>query len=247
MFKTVAFKIEAEFWRQRLRQYPVLMLCLILLAFLGVLAWGFFPGYGMEAADAATAVDAAAGSESTLIRWHFYAASDSEGDQLLKIAVKEAVMAEAEQLFSEAETMTDCRRLLAANLPRLYETACRTLAAEEAALAGEGSGDGSGPMPDNCRQIQVYYEPRYFSSRQLTEGSLPAGVYETVAFVLGEGEGSNWWCLLYPPLSPGQKVVFASVPQSRITQKAQQKYDGKYDRLPVQCKLKIWEILSREK
>lgn len=296
MFKSAVFRIEMEFWRQRLGRYPILALCTIPLAVLGILTCGFFSGhsaydgydiYGGEASVAASA------DQGSLIRWHFYAASDSEEDQFLKIAVKEAVMAEAEELFAEAKTMDDCRRILAANLPRLYETACRV-------LAGTDSPDQGNANP---QQVQVYYEPRYFSARQLTEGQLSAGVYETVAFVLGEGQGGNWWCLLYPPLSPGQKVVFTPVPQSRITQRAQQKYDGKHDlnpgaepdqqssresgqeqnresdkeqakvsepktngeavrearesgngsdrqssaeRLPVQCKLKIWEILRRE-
>ncbi len=264
MFKYTVFRIEMEFWRQRLGRYPVLALCMIPLAVLGILTCSFFTGhsaydgYGICGGEAS---EAASADQVSLIRWHFYAASDSEEDQLLKIAVKEAVMAEAEELFAEAKTMEDCRRILAANLPRLYETACRALAAEAGPLTGERSAgarpaqsnvsssqaaesraDGcqaagaSTDSPDqgqaNPQQIQVYYEPRYFSARQLAEGQLSAGVYETVAFVLGEGQGANWWCLLYPPLSPGQKVVFTPVPQSRITQRAQQKFDGKHDLNP---------------
>ena len=30
--------------------------------------------------------------------------------------------------------------------------------------------------------------------------SLPAGVYEALRIVIGEGEGQNWWCVLFPPL-----------------------------------------------
>lgn len=310
-----------EFWRQRLGRYPVLALCMIPLAVLGILTCSFFTGhsaYDGYSICGGEALEAASADQGSLIRWHFYAASDSEEDQLLKIAVKEAVMAEAGELFAEAKTMADCRRILAANLSRLYETACRALTAEEGALAeehsagaraigpssdgyqaAESSADGleavraSTDSPDqgkeNSQHIQVYYGPRYFSTRQLAEGQLSGGVYETVTFVLGEGQGENWWCLLYPPLSPGQKVVFTPVPQSRITQRAQQKYDGKHDlnleadqesdresaqvsgpktngeavrearesgngsdrqssaeRLPVHCKLKIWEILRRE-
>ena len=30
--------------------------------------------------------------------------------------------------------------------------------------------------------------------------SLPAGEYEAVRVVIGEGCGENWWCVLFPPL-----------------------------------------------
>src|SRR5699024_8040113 len=28
----------------------------------------------------------------------------------------------------------------------------------------------------------------------------PAGDYEAVLITIGKGEGSNWWCVLFPPL-----------------------------------------------
>jgi stage II sporulation protein R len=268
-------KRKAGLWRRAPGEHPACFLCLIPFALVGLLAAGFLPGHSLY--DMAKGTPDSAAGQSPLIRWHFYAASDSEEDQLLKIAVKEAVMAEAGELLAGAETMADCRRLLAAGLPHLYETACRTLAAAETYFPEAGQ---RGRAPE---QIQVYYEPRYFSARQLARGHLPAGVYETVSIVLDKGEGANWWCLLYPPLAPGQKVVFAAVPQARITQNAQERYDAQQnlnqkparkpakdtetnperqtpqvttrnterepgqtaERLPVQCKLKILELLSK--
>jgi stage II sporulation protein R len=29
---------------------------------------------------------------------------------------------------------------------------------------------------------------------------LPAGHYQALRVVIGKGEGSNWWCVLFPPL-----------------------------------------------
>ena len=29
---------------------------------------------------------------------------------------------------------------------------------------------------------------------------LPAGKYEAVRVLIGQGEGKNWWCVLFPPL-----------------------------------------------
>jgi len=39
-----------------------------------------------------------------------------------------------------------------------------------------------------------------FPTRAYYETVLPAGSYRAVRVVLGEGEGANWWCVLFPPL-----------------------------------------------
>ena len=40
----------------------------------------------------------------------------------------------------------------------------------------------------------------YFTTRQYGDLSLPAGNYDAVRILLGDGGGKNWWCVLYPPL-----------------------------------------------
>ena len=30
--------------------------------------------------------------------------------------------------------------------------------------------------------------------------TLPEGSYDALTIVLGNGEGENWWCVMYPPL-----------------------------------------------
>jgi stage II sporulation protein R len=30
--------------------------------------------------------------------------------------------------------------------------------------------------------------------------SLPAGTYEAMRVIIGDGKGSNWWCVLFPPM-----------------------------------------------
>jgi len=39
-----------------------------------------------------------------------------------------------------------------------------------------------------------------FPARSYGELILPAGQYEAVRIVIGNGEGANWWCVLFPPL-----------------------------------------------
>ena len=32
---------------------------------------------------------------------------------------------------------------------------------------------------------------------------MPAGTYHSLRVTIGEGQGQNWWCVLFPPLCAG--------------------------------------------
>ena len=60
----------------------------------------------------------------------------------------------------------------------------------------------------NYKAIAKYGE-FYFPTKKYKNVTLPCGKYNSVRIVLGEGEGQNWWCVLYPPmcLSEGEVVL----------------------------------------
>ena len=37
-----------------------------------------------------------------------------------------------------------------------------------------------------------------FATRVYDTFTLPAGLYESLRIVIGEGEGQNWWCVMFP-------------------------------------------------
>ncbi len=49
-------------------------------------------------------------------------------------------------------------------------------------------------------QARVMNGKYYFPTKTYQNISLPAGEYEAIRIVLGEGGGENWWCVMYPPL-----------------------------------------------
>lgn len=53
----------------------------------------------------------------------------------------------------------------------------------------------------------------YFPRRTYGDTTLPEGEYKALKIVLGRGEGSNWWCVLLPPLC----LEKASVDQTKNT------------------------------
>ena len=50
------------------------------------------------------------------------------------------------------------------------------------------------------RQVTVSLGTELYPSREYEGFTLPAGRYESLRVVLGEGEGHNWWCVIFPSL-----------------------------------------------
>ena len=48
--------------------------------------------------------------------------------------------------------------------------------------------------------MTVTLSEEFYPTREYDGFSLPAGNYTSLRVVLGEGEGHNWWCVVYPPL-----------------------------------------------
>lgn len=47
---------------------------------------------------------------------------------------------------------------------------------------------------------QLVYGPNYFPRKMYKKVLYPEGQYQSLVITLGQGRGSNWWCVLFPPL-----------------------------------------------
>lgn len=119
-----------------------------------------------------------------LVRLHVVAASDSREDQAVKLRVRDAVLAEASPWLKEAGSREEALALLAEHLPELARIGAET--------AGEGV-----PVTASLE------EDTWFPTKEYTDFALPAGRYTALRITLGEGEGRNWWCVVFPPLCLG--------------------------------------------
>lgn len=130
-----------------------------------------------------------------LIRLHVVANSDSEEDQRIKLQVRDAVTASLQKSLAEAADVEQARAYLQENLPKIQEVA-------NAALAKAGF-DGEAVVT-LCREA--------FATRYYDTFTLPAGVYEALRITIGQGEGHNWWCVVFPSLCiPATTSGFADV------------------------------------
>ena len=118
-----------------------------------------------------------------VLRLHILANSDSEADQQLKLKVRDAVVAEAADLFEKEHDAGEALAAAQEKLPQL-------VAAAQQVVYDEGY----------TYTVEACLCHMYFTTRQYETVSLPAGMYDAVRFTIGEGAGHNWWCVVYPPM-----------------------------------------------
>ena len=119
----------------------------------------------------------------TVVRLHVLANSDSEEDQALKLAVRDAVLDTAAPYLEGCRTQAEAVEVLTARLPELE-------AAAVAVIAAEGYG----------YPVTVLLGEEDYPTRTYESCAFPAGTYVSLRILIGEGEGQNWWCCLFPPL-----------------------------------------------
>ena len=50
------------------------------------------------------------------------------------------------------------------------------------------------------KDFHINYGKNYFPEKKYNNVLYKAGEYESLVITLGEGEGENFWCVLFPPL-----------------------------------------------
>ena len=108
------------------------------------------------------------------LRLHVRAAGDSWQDLQVKYQVRDAILEQAGALFAPAASEGEAAALAAQSLPALQ------IAAQQAASRAGAH------YPVTGRRYEGF--------------QLPAGQYQALRVELGQAEGRNWWCVLYPGL-----------------------------------------------
>lgn len=120
---------------------------------------------------------------SGLIRFHVVANSDRESDQNIKLQVRDAVLAGIREDLRSIGDIETAKAYIRENLPKIQTVANDTL---------QRLGVDQQALVSFCREA--------FDIRHYDTFSLPAGVYDSLRIVIGEGAGHNWWCVAFPTL-----------------------------------------------
>ena len=121
--------------------------------------------------------------KNQVVRLHVVGASDSEADQAIKLQVRDGVLDSLKETMQDVTNAEEAKAFLAENLAMIETTANQVL--EEV-----GCGD----------RAFVTLQTEAFGTRVYDTFTLPAGIYDALRITIGEGEGRNWWCVVFPSL-----------------------------------------------
>ena len=57
----------------------------------------------------------------------------------------------------------------------------------------------------------------YYPTREYEDATLPCGEYQSLRIIIGDGEGQNWWCVLFPPICTGSASVKEELSETGFT------------------------------
>lgn len=121
--------------------------------------------------------------QNELVRFHVVANSDSEHDQEVKRCVRDALLdfiRENTDELSEKEAVLNYLRGHSLDMQKVAEDTLERL--------GE------------TQQVSVNVTRETFGARQYDTFTLPSGVYDSLRVEIGEAQGKNWWCVVFPAL-----------------------------------------------
>lgn len=116
-----------------------------------------------------------------VLRLHVIAQSDSAEDQALKLKVRDAVLEYMGESMESCDGIEDALEAAENMLDGIRDAA-------EACLNENGSDYG----------VSVELGREKYPRRDYGASVMPAGMYHSLRVIIGEGDGQNWWCVLFP-------------------------------------------------
>ena len=117
------------------------------------------------------------------LRIHINANSCAPEDQEIKIQIRDKLLSFLTDSISKCKSKMEAEQILQDNIEIIKAIA-------NSMLDEEGFSYGA-----YCEIKNEYFPTRYYENCVVE-----AGNYDALVITLGEGEGDNWWCVVYPPL-----------------------------------------------
>ena len=119
----------------------------------------------------------------SVVRLHVLANSDEDYDQALKLKVRDRLLEITSPIVVDCQSRDEAREKLMSSFSELEAAAIEVIRAE-----GYDYG------------VKVSLEDEYYPTRQYEDLCFPEGTYASLKVEIGEAQGKNWWCVLFPPL-----------------------------------------------
>ena len=117
------------------------------------------------------------------IRIRVIANSNSKEDQTIKSLVRKDLESSVYTLLKDTNDIKTARSIIENKIPLLSNNIKNTL-----------------ENNNYNQEFNINFGKNYFPEKEYKGIKYEAGMYESLVVSLGEGKGSNWWCVLFPPL-----------------------------------------------
>lgn len=122
-------------------------------------------------------------ASSDYLRIHIRANSNSMDDQNVKYMVKDKVVEFLTPIIALCKSKEEMQNAVNSNLRNIESVANEV-------LNGNGFNYTS----------KAYLNFEYFPTKTYGDTTLEADFYDAIIVELGNADGNNWWCVVYPPL-----------------------------------------------
>ncbi len=116
-----------------------------------------------------------------VLRFHVLANSDAAEDQNLKLEVRDAIGSYMQEKMQNVKSKEECEALVVAELEEIEQ------------VAGKIVKDSGFPYEVRAELTECKFPVKSYGSY-----TFPAGSYDALRVTIGEGDGQNWWCVMYP-------------------------------------------------
>lgn len=178
------------------------------------------------------------GLADNLIRLHVIANSDSEADQALKHDVRDVILDYMQGKLKDSKDIEQTKYIINESMEEITK-----LAEDEIKRQGMDY------------KVKIMLGSYPFPTKLYGDVILPAGYYEALRVVIGKGEGTNWWCVLFPPLC-FVDATHGKVPESVKNELKNVLTEEEYsiivsadeeEDIPIKVKFKIVEFFQSSK
>ena len=166
----------------------------------------------------------------SVLRLHVIANSDSEEDQALKLKVRDAILVHSEELFGDCQDIDSAIETVGSNIEEIEAIALSV-------IENEGY----------SYPVSVEIGKEEYPTKNYESFCFPSGNYMSLRIVIGNGNGENWWCVLFPPMCLSAASV-ASPDDSFISvglNKEQYGIITETDTFKYQARFRILEVIEK--
>ena len=147
-----------------------LLICTFVILALALFA-GLFPVHGEEEIY------------DTVVRLHVLANSDSEEDQALKLMVRDRILEVIAPAVEGCSSQSEAIAAIGGIMDDIEDAA-------EEVVRSEGFD----------YDVSVEIGEEYYPTKNYESCAFPRGEYVSLRVCIGDAEGENWWCCLFPTL-----------------------------------------------